>query len=132
MPRNNADFGYGRGHVPTPEGAPLHDLTQVYPADVYTHPRHYSHDLEMPSHKLALKYQGKPDSMVTIYRAVPKHIDTINPGDWVSIDRNYAKMHAEGNMGDSGKGAKVISMTVPARHIRNPGDSMAEWGYFPD
>jgi hypothetical protein len=24
-----------------------------------------------------------------------------------------------------------LSMTVPAKHVRTPADSLSEWGYFP-
>jgi len=184
--------GYRMSHRPGADGAPLHDLTQVYPADVYTHPHYYSQAQDMPTHRLAISYRGQPDRPITIYRAVPKvagetahmqrdvdylqkglnslntkgklpahpdydhwrgeeahfhkhasnlipelqqhiaanpphKINTINLGDWVAIDRAYAEGHGQGING----GHRILSKTVPASHIRTPGDSIREWGYFP-
>ena len=135
MGRNNADFFYQTGHQPSPTGAPLHDLTgggEVYPADVYSDRglRYYGGQDQAKSYGIAVRYKDKPDAPVTIYRAVPAHVTTINPGDWVTLDRNYAKEHGERNMGD--KPYRILSMTVPAKHVRTPGDSFNEWGYFPN
>lgn len=54
-------------------------------------------------------------------------VKDINHGDWVTLDRNYAQQHAEGREGKW----KIISKTVPAKHIRNDGNDLNEWGYFP-
>lgn len=40
---------------------------------------------------------------VTIYRAVPKNVKTINPGDWVTIVAGYAKEHGDAHLGGRGK-----------------------------
>lgn len=135
MTRNTEDFFYQTGHQPTPEGAPLHDLTgngEVYPGDVYSDKgnRYYGGPGQEASYNKAVSYRGKPDAPVTIYRAVPKHVSSINPGDWVTLDRSYAKGHGEAHLG--GKPYKILSMTVPARHVRTPGDSFNEWGYYPN
>jgi hypothetical protein len=50
----------------------------------------------------------------------------INHSDWVTLDRSYAEGHAEGR-----EGYQVLSMNVPASHIRNDGNDLNEWGYFP-
>lgn len=57
----------------------------------------------------------------------PSAVNDINPGDWVTINKDYAKTHGEGIRG----GYRILSKTVPASHIRTPGDSIQEWGYFP-
>lgn len=54
----------------------------------------------------------------------------INPGDWVSISRAYAVEHGESEFGKGNY--RVVSKTVRAKDIYTNGDSIAEWGYFPD
>ena len=53
---------------------------------------------------------------------------TINPGDWVSIDRQYAVEHGQSAL--NGK-YKIISKTVPAKQVFTNGDSIREWGWNP-
>lgn len=52
----------------------------------------------------------------------------INPGDWVTINRDYAKNHGQSALG--GK-FKIIRKSVPAKDIFTNGDSIHEWGYDP-
>lgn len=54
--------------------------------------------------------------------------DTINVGDWVTIDRKYAREHGEGVL--NGK-YRIVSKTVRARDIFTNGDSIFEFGYDP-
>lgn len=120
-------------------GAPLHDLTgggRIYPDDVYG-PRgaqyygHYgqNHPLDIETYKILQTFKGKPESTVTVYRAVPKDApDVINKGDWVTVNQNYAKTHGEGPLqGDY----KIVSKKVRADEIYTNGDSFHEWGYHP-
>lgn len=51
----------------------------------------------------------------------------INPGDWVTTSRAYAKQHGEG----LGANYKIIKKTVKAKDIFTSGDSPHEWGYDP-
>jgi len=51
----------------------------------------------------------------------------INNGDWVGITPNYAKEHGEREIG-RGK-YRVLTKTVPAKHVFSEGNSMQEWGY---
>ena len=53
---------------------------------------------------------------------------SINAGDWVTINRQYAKEHGESAL--RGK-YKIISKIVRARDIFTNGDSIHEWGYWP-
>jgi hypothetical protein len=57
----------------------------------------------------------------------PAKLD-INPGDWVTINRNYAKEHGESTL--NGK-YKIVKKTVRAKDIYTNGDSIHEWGYDP-
>ena len=76
-----------------------------------------------------LRSRGNPDSEVKIYRAVPKGVDTINPGDWVAISDDYATNHGEVHLkGDY----HIISAKVPAKYLANEGNSVSEWGYIGD
>lgn len=52
----------------------------------------------------------------------------INPGDWVTISRKYAKAHGEDNL--LGK-YKIISKVVKAGELFTDCNDLAEWGYQP-
>ena len=56
------------------------------------------------------------------------NINDINPGDWITINKKYAKEHGESALG--GK-YKIISKKVKAKDIFTNGDSIHEWGYDP-
>ena len=130
---------YQGGHKPPSEsyGAPLHDLTQIYPDDIYSHKALNLYGMGHPEHKKmdmeslfkAQLYRNKPDSSVSIFRAVPQHIDKINPQDWVTLSPMYAKLHGESRLG--GK-YKILKKTVKAKDLWNAGDSIHEWGYHPE
>ena len=51
---------------------------------------------------------------------------TINNGDWVTISLNYAKEHGKSNLNNK---YKIISKTVPAKHLFTDGNDIFEWGY---
>lgn len=64
-------------------------------------------------------------------KSLPEQENTklpINPGDWVTIHRKYAMDHGNNSLN---KKFKIISKSVPAKHIFTAGDSLAEWGYDP-
>jgi len=121
---------------PGPEnGAPLYDLTGIYPDDVYSSKAaqyygHFggNHPLDVESIRKIHALRGKPKQGVQIYRAVPKTVTQINPGDWVTINKNYAKDHGEsaleGNYG-------IISKIVNAKDLYTDGNSIHEFGYYP-
>jgi hypothetical protein len=182
-----ADYG-GEHRPPGPDsGAPLHDLTgggNVYPDDVYgaNAAQYYGHGTPAMDRETVRILQGlkdKPNSTVTIYRAVPREappseqaavlqaqmkkfmargtvpegesakgwydrasdkldrlktmsdpaesMNTINSGDWVTVNRNYAKEHGEGAL--NGK-YKIISQKVKANEVFTNGDSIHEAGYW--
>ena len=129
--------GYRGGHkAPRSDGysKSADDVTGSWPDDIYSKDagRLYGHgdpSIDNESAKIIKSLKGKPDETVRIYRAVPSNVDDmINPGDWVSINETYAKQHGESTMGGD---YKVVSMTVPARHIFTDGNSIHEWGYDP-
>lgn len=49
----------------------------------------------------------------------------INIGDWVTTDKSYANEHGRANL----KKFKIVSKTVPARHLYTDGNDIFEWGY---
>ena len=140
--RGYADGGevdpYQGSHKPPSEsyGAPLHDLTNIYPEDIYSskalnlygmgHPEHKKMDME--SLFKAQLYRNKPNASVSIFRAVPENINEINPKDWVTLSPMYAKLHGESRLG--GK-YKVLKKMVKAKELWTAGDSIHEWGYHP-
>ena len=173
-------------------GAPLHDLTNIYPDDIYSYKaeQYYGHygqnnnPIDRESIYIIQSFKGHPNRTITIYRAVPENlsvsetisklenqkkyilrmgktppdVDTklgssayydkisaeidrlktlpetekskvgINPGDWVTINRKYAKEHGESQF--DGK-YKIIQKKVRAKDIFTNGDSIHEWGYDP-
>jgi hypothetical protein len=50
----------------------------------------------------------------------------INHGDWVALDRKYAKEHGESAL--NGK-YKIVSKKAPAKQLFTNGDSIREWGW---
>ena len=84
------------------------------------------------SYKAVLKAKNNPDAEITIYRGVPKYVDNINDGDFVTLSKTYAEEHAStgyGQMGD--EAGKVISQKVKVKDILWPGDDINEFGYYP-
>jgi hypothetical protein len=124
--------------APNPDGnAPLHDLTgggNIYPDDVYSRNavQYYGTGddmLDRQSFSKASMFRGNPDATVEIYRAVPKGVSKdINPGDWVTINRDYAKNHGKSYF--DGK-YDILKKKVKASDIFTNGDSIHEWGYHP-
>lgn len=113
--------------------APLYDITKVYPKDVFDKPDWYNMKGELDdyeSYKIAKQVQGRPHAIVTIYRAVPKSLKgaTINKGDWVTVNKEYARQHGISNIDGP---YKIISKNVNAAEIFTSGDSINEWGYDP-
>ena len=117
-------------------GAPGHDLTEMYPDDIYgpNGARYYGHSGDSRGRKqdndtiaIIRSLRNNPDKKINIYRAVPKAVKDINPGDWVTINKDYAKEHGERHL-DS---FRVLSKKVPAREIYTDGNSIHEWGWNP-
>jgi hypothetical protein len=127
----------GTHTAPTRNGdnAPIYDLTQIYPDDIYT-PKaaiYYGdeagslHDQQVI--RLFMTLRGDPEAKVKIYRAVPNNESmVINTGDWVTISKKYAKRHGESTLrGDY----KVEELTVPAKTLYTDANSLYEFGYDP-
>ena len=131
------DTSYRIAHTaPMREGAnTLDDLPDIFPDDVYN-PRlswqYYGHGdrkLDEGTARIIAGFRGKPDAEVTIYRAVPKGVKDINPGDWVTVNKDYAKMHGSSWVDDGNY--EIISKRVKAKEIATDGNSIHEFGYSP-
>ena len=119
-------------------GAPIWDLNgkytnnAIYPEDFYTHGKYYEAGETYDSNAISImqSLKNRPNASVTVYRAVSKDIKNpkINPGDWISTTKEYAKDHGESNLGGN---YKIISQPVKARDIFTDGNSIHEFGYDP-
>lgn len=127
---NDVNFSHRYQHTaPSRDGAPLNDLTQVYPDDIYSPMgrRYYGHggaeDIE--SFDSILKARGNPDAEITVYRAVPTSApDEIYSGDWVTTSKKYAKQHGEGF-----DESKILTAKVKAKDLFTDGNSPLEYGW---
>jgi hypothetical protein len=131
--------GYkGQHAAPTKDGgAPLWDMKGIYPDDFYSPQgaQYYGDGADKMRDSMIVRQmqsmKNRPNAPVTIYRAVPKSVSTkeaLNTGDWITLDRQYAKEHGEGALnGDY----KIVSKTVKARDLFTNGDSIYEMGYDP-
>lgn len=129
----------GSHKAPEASNSPLFDVTlTTYPKNFYDKFQEfigydYSSD-EWRHFAIAYACRGNPTKDVTIYRAVPEAVNEIHRGDWVTLTKNYAKLHLEHVYGigrDPGKG-KIISKKVCAKELFTAGDSLSEWGYWPE
>lgn len=141
---------YRGSHIaPGPHyGAPLHDVSSggMYPSDFYgpNGRQYYSNegwDFDANAFNKVLHYKNKPDAKVTIFRAVPKSVykeamksespikQLIQPGDWITLSKEYAKAHGESALNND---YKIVQKMVPARQVWTNADSIHEWGYHPD
>ena len=130
---NSEDYR-GQHQAPTSgEGsAPLWDLTQIYPDDIYSSKAAQYYGDASPLDKLAISVmhscRNKPDAKVMIYRAVPNIKSDINKYDWVTTVRQYAVNHGEAALlGDY----KILKKVVPAKHLFTDANSIYEFGYDP-
>jgi hypothetical protein len=119
------DAGYRMQHQPF-EASRFHEADKAYP-DIYEHPEYYkthdqAHDAESLSAIRGAK--GNPEKKVRMYRAVPKHVNQINPGDWVTTSRSYAQDHAYGE-----KDWHILNAVAKANDLIHTGDSIHEQGY---
>lgn len=132
----NPPEGYRGNHQPNDEGPTVDDLRagDLLPSDVYEHPEFYTGYIE-PEYLAETvatlsAARGNPAAMVTIYRAAPAEAGGINPGDWVTLSRSYARDHSM-HATDPTQDMPIHEMRVPASSVRFAGDDLMEYGYFP-
>jgi DNA polymerase III epsilon subunit-like protein/Mor family transcriptional regulator len=138
------EFGFGRlssgttsykGRHESPDassGAPLHNLANgaIYPEDIYgpNGANLYGGafpDLAQKAVAVFRKLRNKPDSELTVYRAVPRG-KNIKEGDWVTILPEYAKIHGDSWLKDD---YEIVTKKVKAKELFNEGNSLLEFGY---
>jgi DNA polymerase III epsilon subunit-like protein len=68
------------------------------------------------------------DEIERLKKLTPDEKIKINSGNWVTPIREYAVSHGRSHL--NGK-YKIVSKTVPAKHLFTDGNSIEEWGYDP-
>lgn len=112
-------------------GTSADNLEEMMP-DFYSRPELYrTGDKTSDDESLAAleAIKGNPDAMVTVYRSAPEG-STINPGDWVSLSREYATQHGFGETED--QDMPVFSREVRAGDLFTDGNSINEFGWDPE
>ena len=113
-------------------GAPLHDLTQMIPDDIYSSQgrRLYGlgqSDVDNEAFDVLNAVRGQPDAEVPMYRAVPEDApDSILDGDWVPTSEEYARMHGENALNNE---YKILTEPTYARRLQSEGYPY-EFGYM--
>lgn len=130
---------YQGEHRPvTVEGgaARLHDLVPAFGNDIYGKDAAQffgtgDNKLDGQTLRVLKAVRGKPDAEVTVYRAVPKDAtaETLNSGDWVTVNRAYAEQHGERTLEGN---YKVVEQKVKASDLTTNADSFHEQGYYPE
>lgn len=132
---NDSDDGEdyrGEHGSPDPEsGAPMHDVESMMP-DYCEHPDWYftnDDGLDRAAAAAIRRVRGKPYAHVEVFRAVPKGVRKINPGDWVTTVRAYAKDHLDSALNGQGR---ILKAVARAGSLFTAGDSHFEWGWWPN
>jgi hypothetical protein len=123
--------GSHRAPMKNESNAMASDVDLVMP-DYYEHPEYYSHMskfIDNHTHKILSKIRNKLDAEITIYRAIPKSLGekTINPGDWVTVNKHYATEHCK----VLDVPCQILTKKVKASELYTNGDSPHEFGYDP-
>jgi hypothetical protein len=129
----------GGAHTPSdPEsGAPAWGLNTngIYPDDVYSINglRYYGtgeDKMDREAFGKLARLAGHADRQVRVYRSVEKDSPArgIQPGDWVTIVKEYAVDHGKSALGGN---YRIQEKLVMAGDIFTSGDSWLEWGYHP-
>jgi len=128
------DTSYRGSHTPPDAdyGAPLYDLTEMIPEDVYSSQgaRLYGYGdpaVDREVFDTLRKARGNPDLEVPIYRAVPKGVTDINKGDWVTTSKEYARLHGENALNGQ---YDILESVAPAKKLQSEGYPY-EFGLLP-
>lgn len=96
------------------------EADQTMPRDVLKHPKRYYARYRSCIQQLR-RASGNPEQLVQVWRAVPRGVVHINPGDWVAISPEYAA-------GEARRGDHVITTRVRADQLWCEG-LLEEWGF---
>jgi hypothetical protein len=127
---------YHIAHSPFEDGPSIAHLDAMF-GDVYEHPEFYgfggdaeSMARDREAARVLRRYRHVADSTpITVYRAAPRGVSTLNRGDWVTTVEAYAAQHAM-HSDDERQDWPVYAATVPAGRVRTGGSDILEWGYF--
>jgi hypothetical protein len=109
-------------------GAPLSRLYDIYPEDVYTQPRVYaSTPEELDVAPIARRVRDRGDEIVDVFRATPRWVSDINPGEWVTPSYRYALRHAD-LIRRPDNPTVILAGKAPARNLLTEANSLAEFG----
>jgi len=114
-------------------GATIDNLGALMPKDVYSSQgiRLYGlmdKTIDNEWYRAVKKAEGNPNAEIEIFRAVPKGVNEINPGDWITTSKKYAKMHGENTLDGE---YDIVSKKVKAKTLSSEGYPY-EFGYNPD
>lgn len=108
----------------------LHDLEELFPGIYKDGHKWYrtSGDAVTSEAMAAINAaRGNPDAEIDIFRAEPQGVRDFNVGDWVTTSKSYAHKHGGHALnGDY----DIITGKAKASDLYNPGDSIAEMGYW--
>tara|TARA_R110000822_G_scaffold282221_1_gene403827 strand:+ start:881 stop:1351 length:471 start_codon:yes stop_codon:yes gene_type:complete len=142
MKEDASDYqGHHEAPIEPDYHSPLHNMVGMYPEDLYSHlgVQYYgdgseeSRERDHHSHRIIMSVRNKPDAEVMVYRTVPHDSGgrKINPGDWVSTSKSYAKEHGmgfgHGNVGEGGY--RFLQTKVKAKDLFSEGNSIHEYGW---
>jgi hypothetical protein len=113
-------------------GTTIDDLAQMYPEDIYSPQglQYYGNQrnaTDVESYKKLMAVKGKPNKIVTVYRAVPKGVEGINKGDWITLSKKYAKDHGEAALNGE---YDILKTTAKAKDIVTDANDLNELGYW--
>jgi len=132
---NENDYrGFHKAPSPDSEDAPMYNLTNIYPDNIYSDKAVklygvYRDYRDVQAINVIQSAKDNPNKKIKIYRAVPlnKNITEINNGDWVTTVKDYAKEHGRSRLHNK---YKILTKTVFAKNLYNEGNSIFEWGYY--
>lgn len=76
------------------------------------------------------KMRNNPAAEMDIYRAMPKDAaPDINAGDWVTTSKKYADDHGKSALDGN---YQIVKERVRAGELATDGNSVHEWGWWPD
>lgn len=87
---------------------------------------------DSPNMKISSAYYTILGDEIKKLQTMPQETEkkiTINKGDWVTPSRLYAKEHGLREFGEGYY--RILTKTVPAKHLFTNGDSLQEFGYDP-
>ena len=115
----------GRSKASFKNVAPLHDLTQVMPANVYDELHKYTQSSVIQSILKITK--DDPSKMTKLHVLAKTGVRGVNPGDEGTLDRDYLVQQGRETMPE---GFKILSKNIPARYLYTSGD-LNKWVWNP-